>query len=268
VAFFPTAFFFSAAYTESLYLLVSVGAIYAARLDRWALAAMLGALASAARPNGILITVALAVMYLYGPRARAVEIPSARWWRPRYRLSPSALWLAAVPLGLVAYLAYLGAAHGQPFAPFGTMSYWGRHFAGPFGALPAGAVSAARGLIDIAGRHLTSVPPGEPLSAPGHAVLDFGFVVFAAVGVATAWRRVPFAYVAYGVAMLAQTLAYPHPAEPLISFPRYVVVIFPLFMGLATRLAGRPRATRWAVAGSGAGLAALSGYWAIWGWVA
>jgi len=267
-AFFPTAFFLSAVYPESLYLLLSLGAVYAARLDRWAVAAALAALAGAARPNGVLIAVPLAIMYLYGPRARPPESASGPWWRPRYRVGTSALWLALVPLGLVAYLAYLGVAHGDALAPFGAQVFWDRHFAGPFGAVPAAIVAAAKGAYALAAGHTHALAVAEPLSADSHALLDFGFLAFAAGGVAACWRRVPFAYVAYAVAMLAQSLAYPNSHEPLMAFPRYVVVIFPLFMGIAARLDGRPRARLVTLAASGAGLAALSGYWAIWGWVA
>src|SRR3954451_7929786 len=85
-ALFPTAFFFSAIYTESLFLALSVGAFYFARRERWALAALCGALAAATRNTGVLLLVPLALM----PRARRRDFA----------------WLAAIPAGLIAVLAY------------------------------------------------------------------------------------------------------------------------------------------------------------------
>src|SRR5207248_6926983 len=51
-ALFPTAFFFSAIYTESLFLALTVAAFYAARRQRWALAGLCGGLAAATRNTG------------------------------------------------------------------------------------------------------------------------------------------------------------------------------------------------------------------------
>jgi len=68
--------------------------------------------------------------------------------------------------------------------------------------------------------------------------------------------------------MLAQTLSYPTPNEPLQSFPRYMLVIFPLFMGWGAKLADRPLARRTTLIASAGLLLAFSGLWGYWGWVA
>ncbi|MGA9371402.1 MAG: mannosyltransferase family protein, partial [Solirubrobacterales bacterium] len=67
-AWFPGALVISAVYSESLFLLVSVGAIYAARLGRWPLAGILGAVAAGTRSGGVIVAVPLLIIYLYGPR--------------------------------------------------------------------------------------------------------------------------------------------------------------------------------------------------------
>ena len=53
LAFFPTSFFLSSMYTESLFLLCSVAAIYFARLRQWNWATLMGILASATRVVGV-----------------------------------------------------------------------------------------------------------------------------------------------------------------------------------------------------------------------
>src|SRR2546426_1813240 len=58
---FPTAFFFFAAYNESLFLLLTTGAFLALRHRRWWLAGLLGFLAALTRSAGVL----LVVPYLY-----------------------------------------------------------------------------------------------------------------------------------------------------------------------------------------------------------
>src|SRR5437588_4935573 len=54
---FPTAFYFFAAYNESLFILFSAGAFLAMRRQRWWLAGLLGLLAALARSAGILLVI-------------------------------------------------------------------------------------------------------------------------------------------------------------------------------------------------------------------
>ena len=94
-ALFPMSFFFSAVYSESLFLALSVGAIYAARRERWALAGALGGLGAMTRSAGVLLLVPLVILYFW-------DTGSLRQW-PSRRPRPDVLWLALVPCGLVAY---------------------------------------------------------------------------------------------------------------------------------------------------------------------
>jgi len=269
IAFFPVAFFLSSVYTESLYLLVSVGAIYAARQERWAFAGVCGGLAAATRSDGILLLIALALIYLYGPRASSALRATARWWQPRYPVRRSIAWLALVPAGLTAYLAYLDITHGQPFAPFYAQHiYWGHEFAGPFGGVARtiiGVPDDIRRLLTATGR---SVGPGDPLSWNTHDLIDLTFLTFPIVGIIAAWQRVPFAYLAYTIALLAFDLSFPAQKEPIQSISRYTLVIFPVFVGWALLLKRHPRATIAVLGTSIALLAAFSALWAMWLWVA
>ncbi len=268
VAFFPTALFLSAVYTEALFLMLSVGAIYAARLDRWAWAGLLGGLAGATRSGGVLILLPLVLLYLYGPRAGASLRAATSWWRPRYRVTGSAAWLVLVPAGLLAYMGYLAVLHHAPLAPFQAEAQWGRHFAGPF----VGIVKAIEAVpvdlrLGVTGRSAVA-GAADPIGWTTHNLIDMLFVGFAAAGLVFSWRRVPFAYFVYAFALLAQALSYPTSIEPLESFPRYLLVIFPVFMGWGARLGERPRLNRRVLAASALGLAGFSALWAIWGWVA
>jgi Gpi18-like mannosyltransferase len=65
IALFPTAFIFMAVYTESVFLLFSVGCFYFARKRLWLWSGVLGALATATRFAGIFLYVAILLDWLY-----------------------------------------------------------------------------------------------------------------------------------------------------------------------------------------------------------
>src|SRR5215210_1703766 len=66
---FPAAVYIGAPYSESLFLLLAVGAFYAARSGSWAWAGACAALASATRSAGLLLLIPLAMLW-WGSRAR------------------------------------------------------------------------------------------------------------------------------------------------------------------------------------------------------
>jgi hypothetical protein len=81
-------------------------------------------------------------------------------------------------------------------------------------------------------------------------------------------RVLPLAYGAYVLAALAVPLSYPASPEPLMSLPRYLVVLFPLSIWLASWLAARPRARLPVLAASAVLMAIFVAEFATWHWVA
>lgn len=258
IAFFPTSLFLGAPYSESLFLLVSVGAFYAARTGRWAWAGGLAAAASATRSAGVLLLLPLAIIYLYGPREGARPAP-VRGLRMRHAPRREMLWIGLAPLGLAAYTAYLWLAHGEPFAYLELQQAWQREVAGPFAAAWQGAEAAWAALGELAAGALSEMGRRN--------LVDFAFLCFALVAAAGVWRRLPAAYGAYVTAALALPLSFPVPSEPLMSLPRFVAVLFPVFMWLALVCEER-RLTDRALAVSGALLGLLTAWFASWQWVA
>lgn len=271
VAFFPSALFFSAVYSESLFLLLSVGAFLAARRERWALAGALGGLAAVTRNSGILLLLPLALLFLYGPRPGGAPALGRARWLPRYRLTPQILWLALVPLGLALYLGWSAIALGDAFAPYHAQELWLRHFV-PLGALTGGvdhAVDAVRTLTRTGGATAyLAEGGGNSLEPVSQSLLLFGFLAFALVALVGVLRRLPLAYGAYTAVALAMTLSYPVDDQPLISLPRYLLALFPLQMWLASwagRRAGRLERT---LGVSAVLLGLLAAQFARWGFVA
>jgi hypothetical protein len=244
IALFPGAVFFSAVYSEALYLALSVACVYAARTRRWAWAGCFGALGAATRSAGVLLAVPLVVMWLAQPDRRERRLGDAAW-------------IALVPVGLAGFCAALALGGGDGFAPLHAQDIWFRHFAGPFVGLWDGTAAAWRGM-----HHL-----GDPASRAD--VVLFGFLVAAVPAVVGTVRRLPPAYGAYVLAALALPLSYPVGPQPLMSLPRFLAVLFPLFMWLGAWMAEGGRLRRAAVlAPSAAGLAIVTAVFATWHWVA
>jgi hypothetical protein len=273
-AFAPMAFFFSAVYSESLYLALSVGLFWSARNGRWMWVGVLGALAGATRSTGLVLMAPALMIYLYGPREdRAPEVPAGRSrLRPRYRLRREVLWLALVPVGAVLYGAYLGFAGGDPLAPLRAQNVWGRHFAGPYlGAWDGlkAALEGARQLLSFQDRHVYfPAATGSPSVAGAHNLMLFAFLLAAIPATVGVLRRLPLAYGAYVVIALALPLSDPVSSQPLMSLPRFLVVLFPLGIWLAMWLSEHPRAQRPALVVSGALMALFVAQFATWHWVA
>jgi Mannosyltransferase (PIG-V) len=207
-ALFPTAFFLYAPYTESLFLLASVAAFWFARRDRWAFAALAGALASATRSVGILLVVALAVEAL----------AQFRRGRP---LLPRLTAAAAVALGSLLYFAWWQWRHADFWAPLDAQRAWrsgGAHQ----------PIEVLVGAVQFAWRYQT------------WWLLDLLVVGLAIAGVVLAVRRIPLTYTVYAGASLLLPLVLPLAGRPLLSMPRFAAVVFPASWGWAIA-AGRRR---------------------------
>lgn len=236
---FPVALCLSAVYTEGLFLLLSVGSLYAARLGRWPAATCCAALAASTRSAGILLVVPLLVTMLYGPRAdrplsRAAHTTAElrRDWRPRFRPGREAAWLALVPAGLLAYLFYLEIATGDALAAFAAQGSWSRVFA-PLAGIAMGAWSALTGAWELLPG--LGVPNGgnAPELAAIRDLVLFAFLTLAVwLTVQVAQRMAP-GQLAYVAVSLALPLSVPAIDAPLLSLPRFMLVVFPFSVALA-----------------------------------
>jgi hypothetical protein len=116
---FPSSFFFSAYYSEGLFLFAVAGAFYFYERDRLLPAGLLGCLAALTRSAGVLLFPAL----LFGALHRA----GWRWRVIAPRLAP----LLLIPAGLAAFMAILAVQVGDPMAWVGAQAGWGRQGAFP-----------------------------------------------------------------------------------------------------------------------------------------
>jgi Mannosyltransferase (PIG-V) len=274
-AFGPMAFFFSAVYSESLFLALSVGMFWSARNGRWALVGVLGGLAAATRSAGIVLLLAALMLYLYGPRLdRPPDFirASARRILPAYRPRLNMLWIALLPAGVALYGLGLALSGGDAFAPFHAQDVWGRHFAGPYLGIWDGVKAAfdgARQLLSFQRREIYfKSGEGSPTVAAAHNLTLLAFLVVAIPLFIAALRRLPLVYFVYALAALALPLSYPVSSQPLMSLPRFLIVLFPLTMAGGAWLAEHRRAVRPLLTGSAVLMAFFLAQFATWHWVA
>jgi len=262
IALFPAAVFFSAVYTEALFLVLSVGAVYAARKGSWAWAGALGGMAALTRNTGVLIGVAVLLLYLYGPRADRPPDGAGTRFAPRYRLRADALWMLLIPAGLAAFAIYTWIVYDSPFASYDAQAIFHREFLGPFSALWYGGRDVGIAIGDLLG-----IANGDGVGASLRTLALAGTVVGALVATVGALRRLPIAYGAYALAALLPPLSTPWPDHPLWSTPRFIAVLFPCFLWLALVLRDR----RWYLVicvAFALGLAYVSARFSAWYWVA
>ncbi len=213
---FPTSFFLHVAYTESLFLALTLGCILAARNDRWAIAGMLGAAASLTRINGLVLGPTLAVeVFLQWQKTR-------RWdWRW--------LWLGLIPVGVLGYLWLNKEVTGDYFAFMQVMSeHYYKRLASPW-----------FGIHDVWLRALGS-NINEGLNELIAVIL---------ISVCTIWSWVRLRP-SYSVWMTLNWLLITSTAF-VISVPRYALSLFPVFILFAIALTGRrfwhAMATVWSI---------------------
>jgi len=228
---FPTSFFLSAAYGESLFLALSLGSVLACRRGLWWQAGLLGGLAAITRPFGWLILVPLLIEAWQQRGERA-------WWRMGLAMVP-------IPAALLGYMAYLAYQFGDPLAFLNAQSDWNRSLMAPW---------------DTIGKFLEG--PFELHSGP-HSLVDFTFMLLAAGLALASWKLLRRSYAAYFTALVV----FPLLTGSLISFPRFVLTFFPMFlvMGMAGRWPTVDRAVM--IVGMGVG-ALFMGLYARWYWVA
>ncbi len=253
----PVAVYLSAVYTEGLFLALSAGSLYCARRGRWFTAGLLGGLAALTRVTGVVLAVPLLLLFFYGPRGDRPLARAAAWWKPRYRITPSVMWIGFVPAGAAAFALYLQL---RGFGGTGTVAAQ-QHFSGHQFVFPL--VGAWQGAVAALTQFRLELIGIGPVGIQDQAIFQFGVLILAVAALVPMVRRVPFAYSAYAICGLLVALSTPTAWAPLAGLARYVTVLFPLYMGVAAWAAER-QATRRLVIGSALLMCLLAVQFATW----
>ncbi len=240
ISVFPTAFFFFAPFTESLFLATAVWAIIGARERIWLLAAAAGFLAALTRIQGVFLVLAIGwevlasvgdarpsagtvpdtkrsalpagVRLAYAIREAGAGMQLPDW--PSRRPAISQLVAVIAPaVGFATFLVYSKSVAGQ--TPLDTQDAWG----GKDFHLPWEVFSSSWNW---------AVERHDPLQAFNLLTLIV-FAVIALLGL----RRLPISYFLFAAPQIALLATRIQPT-PLTSTARYLLVVFPVFVMIAT----------------------------------
>jgi mannosyltransferase PIG-V len=212
LAAYPFSLFFSAAYTESVFLLGAVAAVYHFRRDEWVKAGAWGLLVGLTRPNGCFLSAVLAALV------------AERLWRERHT-SPlsrpslvTSLASAAMPgVGMLAYSAYVYQLTGSLFG-------WARLHENAWGRAYEGLAPVQRAYGWITGEGLFHVIEGVPFDTLNSLGLIFSLLML--------WPVLRRLGPAMALFVLINVVP-PMLAGGVLSLGRLSSTLFPAFIALA-----------------------------------
>lgn len=195
---FPTSFYFVAVYSESLFLFLSLLTFFFAEKRRFLLSAFFASLSSLTRVTGIAVIFTLIFYVFYS----------------KTTLKEKIVVVALSALGLFLYCVYLFIQTGSPFYFLVSELTWGRNITFPGANI----------------RDSVFYIVGVGLKPESFTILsDLIFTVF---GLGMGLRAIRFLKPPLAV-YTTLSLLIPLSTALLLSFPRFLVVIFPVFIILS-----------------------------------
>jgi hypothetical protein len=260
LAVFPMSVFLQAVYTESLFLLLVLGAFFLADRGQWLGAWTSTGLAALTRSAGFALVPALALL---------------AWRSPDRRRALAGLPLVPALFSIFPLVLWRETDH--PWSFLHAHRYWSQHVSpfGPLAGIWAGIHDGVTGLWRLLSHgpavrtSIASGPDFETWKAAFDVQALLFLVVFAVLTV-IAWRRFGSVYGLFAALSLAFPLSTPATASTSIalqSLPRYVMAIFPCFLALAW-IGRQPGRHTVIVAVSSVLLGLSVVQWALWQWVA
>ena len=229
--FLPVSFFLVAGYTEALFLWAALGALLAFLDGRWGRLALLAAVATLTRHQGLLLSLLVVPMFASALLAcvRQQHNADASWRAQASSLWKPALAAAAGPAAYLAWLLIVGLALRAPlpWEPLVAANGWDLHTTWP----GAGVIA------DLAALAQRSIPSPLGLSV----LLDAGAAILAGITIVFAARRLPPAILLYLVGCWCLALVKVQTEGLTISAARYLLPALPLAVLPGAWLAsGRP----------------------------
>jgi hypothetical protein len=242
-AIFPGSFVLSFAYSEALLIVFAAACLLLLLDEQWVLAGLAAALATGTRPNGVALVAACLV-------AAALAVRAKRdWW--------SLVAVLLAPIGFVAFQLYVDDTAGERGAWFRVQrEAWSEGTS--FGA------TAVRNTWSFF---------TNPTSSPAAALTAMSLLTLAGMAYCLWKRPLPLPWTAYSAVVVALMLV----PETVTARPRFLFTAFPLFIAVAAwwpEPKDEPDHHRasldrggWdaLLVLSGAGLATLTGLYAVFG---
>ncbi len=213
---FPTAFYFTSGYNESLFVCLALICFYNIRHSNWWLAGIIGFLAALTRSTGLLLAIPFCYEYL---RQREFNIR-------RIRFDVIGVTLMPLAIGLYAIYCYYKFHNFLAFSQV-QATVWNRHLHGPWTGIIRSihSILISNGFLSFQSmRNLTDLLPD---------LFVLALLILSFVG---PWRlpRKLWVYGIYGVALYTFVMIFPMEGfYPLQSSGRFMIEIFPAFIILA-----------------------------------
>ena len=218
---FPTAFFFFAAYNESLFLMLSAATLLALRHQRWWLAGLFGFLGILSRSTGAIV----GVVFLYELWLKRDIILETK-----KRFLNSVTPILLLPLGLLLYSLFCWQRTGNPLYFVTVQAHWSRQTSWPW-----------QGII----QNLLELFWNQPFGSFNevHVLLDLTATLAFIVLIFLGRRRLPVSLTLWTSLLMLYYLISPSiwQHDGLISNQRFVLEMFPAFITLAIISIKRPR---------------------------
>ncbi|MGD0496284.1 MAG: mannosyltransferase family protein [Candidatus Bathyarchaeia archaeon] len=195
---FPASFFFSIFYAESLFFFLTVACFYYARKNRWFLSSLFGFFAALTRALGVFIFIPILIEYLAPTSIKDLKFS---------KIKKDILCLLLIPAGLLTYMTYLYMRFDEPLAFLKAESAWSRVF--------------APGLLTL--KSLFYYDPFYRFTFLGFVALSILMLFY------LIYSKVRISYIVYTAVQLFFILS----SSLLESLPRYVSVLFPMYLGFA-----------------------------------
>lgn len=198
---FPTSFYFGAVYSESLFLCLTVWSFYLYRKDKFLAASILAMFVSTTRIIGIVILPA----FLVGKRF---------------------LSLLLIPFGLLSYIYYLSLNWGGVVKLYQSFTLFGEQRSNNLVLLP-----------QVFYRYLVKIIPNlswDYFPVIFTVLLEISAAILFLYLILVSFRKIRWDYWIFSV------LGYiiPTTSGSFSSMPRYVILLFPMFLVLAEKLIG------------------------------
>jgi hypothetical protein len=207
ISIFPTAVFFSAVYTESLFFMLTVASFYYMRERRWWLAGIIGMFAALTRVEGVLLVVPFAIEWA---TAHWDALRAGEWRKPVLDVAP--IVLICVGLGL--YMAYLWVLRGDPLYFSHVQSNWNRHLAAPWTS------------VWNSWHKIATATSGQTVA---NQSIELAFTALMIGVLLGGFRKLKASYIAY----MGLSILVPMSTSSLMSMQRFALVLFPMFAILA-----------------------------------
>lgn len=209
--FFPTAIFFSAIYTESLFLMLSVMTFYYARKEKWWITGFLGLLTTFTRPQGILLFLPICIEYYFYLKRNNLLSLTNLLQKTRFNF----LSLLLIPVGLLSFFFYAYLSTGNFFLSLDVQRYWSRK--------PTNVIN----VFTLLGNKLIHF-----WNLPWHGIMssktDISFVFFFIFLLAFMIRRIRKSYLVYAFLLIFVPLS----TGSSMSMTRFLSLSFPHFLYL------------------------------------